>query len=177
MARVKQFNPSEADIFQSVEGYFHYLTGATILHDPEGMYEVHRRDVLNPDDIEPIITTAQSMMLRGIKTVIAMANHPDYRRPQRQMADKFERALGNMQHAITRAYEEYPERAVGMSEALEIVRPSPMLNRAIYTMLCAGAAYKVPVLRLMDTLPADPSMLPYLIDRRSTETGHTKKAA
>jgi hypothetical protein len=146
-----EWNPSVQESRLGQEGYLHYLAGLAILNTPSSQFAL---DLLGQGErtSEDVIVAAESLMYRGLQSVIKYSNPPG------SLADArggFNEALPRMFHIVDSTYELHEDRIGSINHAFYGIRPAPMFVEGYYKMLCDGNRTKILTSHLLDgILPA-----------------------
>jgi hypothetical protein len=164
------YAPSPGEKIQAQEAYIRYMTGAVLLHDPDGTHSIHRRDISKEDQLEEMVAYSEHLMLMGLQDVLRLAHGPSERQNLGDLEGKFECALPNMQETVTRTFDLERERVDALSPALWIIRPAPMVSCSVYKVICHSRKEKLKTKRLVDDLSIDSRIAPYIEGRNLAHT-------
>jgi hypothetical protein len=142
--------PNKADLRIAEEGYFRFLSGVAILHNPfatkgrvHNSYLPRRPRSIERklSKVEPLIVHAEiSLIYEGLRDAIRYA-HPERGKGSglTRLEGRFESAVPFMQNVVDAVFgeERYHDRLARLDiELLETLRPAPMLDETLYGFLC-----------------------------------------
>ena len=145
-----KWQPDALDKYQLSQGYMLYAAGLSVVNDPEGMYDIHARDVFDPDQAATVLVHAKTIIWAGLSDVIRYSNRPEFRSSLDSAEFLFESAFPFMTSSVKEVIEKEADRLRELNPLLVAAQPLPVADETIYKYIARGRKGKLRLQRAVE---------------------------
>lgn len=159
------WTPTDQDKFQAELAYIEYAKGVAILNDPS-RFEAMLANDFTAETSSVFVFKAEDLMISGLADIIRYSNPANLRAYMLSMENRFDEALPHIQDTVDRTFENHTARLQRVHEALDLDRPMPLADRAVYKFICHSRFNKLTTKRLLGSFLPHPELVEEIEHRK-----------